>query len=123
MHELLQIPGLGDIQGKQYGKVLLATIVKGQAAPLPEHAPAPERLEQGLERAVQQRYDALRQWRSQVAEQRGVQPEIVFSNTILLAIAQRLPQSEKELIEIPEIGPWKARTYGPAILATLHGKG
>ena len=123
LHELLQIPGLGDIQGKQYGKVLLATIVKGQAAPLPEHAPAPERLEQGLERAVQQRYDALRQWRSQAAEQRGVQPEIVFSNTILLAIAQRLPQSEKELIEIPEIGPWKARTYGPAILATLHGKG
>ena len=72
---------------------------------------------------MQQRYDALRQWRSQVAEARGVQPEIVFSNTILLAIAQRLPQSETELIEIPEIGPWKAHTYGPAILATLHGKG
>lgn len=123
LYELKQIPGLGEIQIKQYGKLLLTTIARGQAALPPEHIPLPERSEQVLERAVQHRYDALRQWRSQVAEQRGVAPEIVFSNTILLAIAQRLPQSTAELLEIPEIGPWKARTYGPPILAMLHRQG
>lgn len=122
LHELKQLPGLGDLHTKQYGKALLAAIARGRIAPLPEWPSATERSEQALEKPVQHRYDALRQWRSQAAEQRGVTPEIVFSNSILLSIAQRMPTSETELLEIPEIGPWKARTYGPAILATLHGR-
>ncbi len=121
--QLKQIPGLGEVQLKQYGKTILATIARGQAAPRPEQPPAAERGEQTLERAVQQRYDLLRHWRSQAAEARGVAPEIVFSNSILLTIAQRMPHTAAELLEIPEIGPWKAATYGPAILATLQRKG
>ena len=64
-------------------------------------------------------YDNLRQWRSTVARNRGVAPDLVFSNDILLEIAKRQPQTEAELQTIPQIGPWKAKTYGPAVLDVL----
>jgi len=115
---LTEIDGLGERQIKQYGSILLETIADGQHLPIPE-APTSDRHEQ-LEKSVQQRYDALRQWRTSTASKRGVAPEIIFSNSILLALAQRMPQSEAEILEIPEIGPWKAKTYGGAILKTLR---
>jgi ribonuclease D len=118
LQELAQISGLGEQQIRQYGKTILATIAEGRQRPMPE-PPATDRQDQ-LEKAVQQRYDALRQWRTNTAEQRGVAPEIVFSNSILLMLAQRMPQSEAEILEIAEIGPWKAQTYSRAILNTLH---
>ncbi len=120
IQELAQVDGLGEKQIQQYGKVLLATIVDGQNRPMPE-LPTSDRHEQ-LEKVVQHRYDALRQWRTGMAEKRGVAPEIIFSNSILLSLAQRMPQSEREMLEIPEIGPWKAKTYSGAVLKTLQNK-
>ncbi len=118
LQELTQIPGLGEQQVRQYGKTILATIAEGRQRPMPELPPT-DRQDQ-LEKAVQQRYDALRQWRTSAAEQRGVAPEIVFNNSILLTLAQRMPNSEAEILEIAEIGPWKAQMYSRAILNTLH---
>lgn len=115
---LAKADGVGAQTTKQYGKALLATVAEGQTRPLPE-LPTNDRQDHP-EKAVQQRYDALRQWRTSVAEARGVAPDIVFSNSILLTLAQRMPNTEAELQEIAEIGPWKARTYGAAILRTLH---
>jgi ribonuclease D len=112
------VDGVGAQTVKQYGKAILATIAEGRTRPLPE-LPTHDRQDHP-EKAVQQRYDALRQWRTSVAEARGVAPDIIFSNSILLTLAQRMPATQAELLEIPEIGPWKAQTYGAAILRTLH---
>lgn len=120
IQELAQVDGLGTKQIQQYGKALLAAIADGQNRPMPE---PPTHDRQELEKVVQRRYDALRQWRTNVAERRGVTPEIIFSNSILLSLAQRMPRSEAEILEIPEIGPWKAKTYSEAILKTLQNKG
>ncbi len=117
--DLTQIEGLGEKQIQQYGNALLAAVADGQQRPVPE-TPSNER--QDLEKAVQRRYDTLRQWRTSMAEKRGVTPEIIFSNSILLSLAQRMPHSEAEILEIPEIGPWKAKTYSDAILKMLHNK-
>lgn len=118
VNDLDQIGGLGQQQIRQYGKALLATIADAQTHPVPEQPPV-ERSD-AIEKPVQHRYDHLRQWRTEVATERGVAPEIIFSNNILLAIAQQMPHTKAELLEIPEVGPWKAETYGDAILQMLH---
>jgi len=116
---MAKVHGFGSKLAKQYGKQLIQVIQQGQQQPLPELPETILRPEQMLAKPVQHRYEALRHWRTDTAEKRGVQPDIVFNNSTLLAIAQMEPQSEEEILTIPEIGPWKARTYGPAILATL----
>lgn len=115
-----KLSGFGPKIAKQYGKALIATIQHGQQQPMPPLPESTLRPEQLVAKPVQHRFDALRQWRTAVAEKRGVQPDIVFTNTTLLAIAQMDPKAVEELQAIPEIGPWKARTYGPAILTTLR---
>lgn len=117
LDELTQIDGLGQQQIRQHGEAILAAIAQGRQLP-PPAPPANDRYEP-IEKPVQHRYDNLRQWRTNVAAERGVAPEIIFSNSILMAIAQQMPTSEDELLQIPEIGPWKAQTYGAAILKTL----
>ena len=57
---------------------------------------------------------------SPVADARGVTPDIIFTNETLLDIAQRAPQTEAELLAIPAIGAWKARTYGPDLFRIVH---
>ena len=117
---LAQLPGFGPKALAQYGRHLLRVIQQGQQQPLPAPPEANLRPEQMVAKSVQNRYEALRHWRTDTAEKRGVQPDIVFSNSTLLVIAQLDPQSEEEVLRIPEVGPWKARTYAPAILATLR---
>lgn len=117
---LAKVPGFGAKTAKQSSKQLLEIIQRGQQRPLPTPPETTLRPEQMAPKSVQSRYEALRHWRTAVAEKRGVQPDIVFNNSTLLAIAQMEPRSEEEILTIPEIGPWKARTYGPAILATLR---
>ncbi len=117
---MAQLPGLGGKATAQYGRQILRVIQQGQRKPLPALPESTLRPEQMVAKSVQNRYEALRHWRTDTAEKRGVQPDIVFSNSTLLAIAQLDPQSEADLLRVPEVGPWKARTYAAAILATLR---
>jgi ribonuclease D len=73
-----------------------------------------------LDRPALARFEALRRWRAKTAEARGVAPDVIFSNDILLAIAQQAPRSQAELQAIVDIGPWKAKTYGPDILQIVN---
>ena len=115
-----RLQGFGPRIAKQYGKTLITTIQHGQQQPMPAPPETTLRPEQLVAKPVLNRYEALRHWRTEVAEKRGVQPDLVFTNTTLLTIAQMEPTAVEELLTIPEIGPWKARTYGSAILATLR---
>jgi ribonuclease D len=110
--DLANISGLSDHQLRRFGEELLQAVQRGQERPLPELPDRNGRNEPELDEEVLERYDALRRWRTNTAEKRGVDPDIVFSNDILLAIAQEAPQSVAELESMPAIGPWKARTYG-----------
>jgi ribonuclease D len=124
LHDLRKIRGLGNTQVGRYGRDIVRVIREGQKRPPPASPSSRERSGSIPEKLVLDRYDALRQWRTHQANNRGVDPDIVFSNDTLLSIAKRAPTSESALQEIPEIGPWKARTYGPDVLAILaeHGE-
>ena len=120
--QLQQITGWNEQQRAQHGQALLDTLAEGQRRPLPAPPEFKLRPEQMLDKYALNRYDALRRWRSHVAEARGVALEIVFNNNTLLELAQRAPQTETAILEIPEINPWKAKTYGPELIALLHKK-
>ncbi|MBI3958990.1 MAG: HRDC domain-containing protein [Chloroflexi bacterium] len=118
--ELVAIRGFGDHQASRFGREVLEAVRHGQrrpAPPFPESTVRPEQLLSSAERA---RYDVLRQWRTETATARGVDPDIVFNNDTLLQIATQQPSSLAELQQIAAIGPWKARTYGPAVLALVN---
>ena len=115
--ELSNINGFNDRQVSRLGREVLKAVRLGQsrpAPPLPEPTVRPEQLLSNSERA---RYDVLRQWRTEVATARGVDPDIVFNNDTLLQIATKQPDSIEALQQIAAIGPWKAGAYGAAVLA------
>ena len=120
LNQLKQSNELSEQQLARYGKTLLTVIAEGRQRPLPAYPESKLRPEQLLDKPALNRYEALRRWRTQVAEARGVALEIIFNNNTLLELAQRAPRNETEIGEIPEIGPWKTKTYGPELLAVLH---
>jgi ribonuclease D len=118
--ELQRISGLSSHQVDRFGRDLLQAVERGKRRPLPELPPPNPRPEFLLSKADQRIFQSLRQWRSQTAEERSVDPDIIFSNDILLQIVEKKPRTLAELQEIPAIGAWKAETYGPAILRLLE---
>lgn len=117
--ELQNVHGLGAVEARRYGPALLTAITEGRQRPLPELPEPTLRPEQLLDRQMLACYDALRGWRAKVAENRGVAPDIVFTNDVLLEIVKRLPRTPDDLLQIDAIGPWKARTYGPEVVRLL----
>jgi len=117
--DLADIREIGETQAARYGSTLLTVVAEGLARPLPPPPPFVPRPEALMDRTVQARFELLRKWRSAKAKARGVMPDIVFTNSILLEIAQLNPRSSSQLGKISEVGPWKVRTYGPEILALL----
>lgn len=118
--ELVRIDGLSTLQIHRYGSELLDTIRASQGQPLPPFPSGDGRSELLLDKAIQQRYDDLRRWRTETAVARGVDADIVLPNSTLLAIAQQNPVSAEALRSIAGLTPWKIQSYAPPILAVLH---
>jgi hypothetical protein len=62
-------------------------------------------------------YERLRDWRLALATEQHVPGYIIANNKTLEEIAKRKPQTEKDLIKVPGLGPKKIETYGTDILA------
>ncbi len=116
---LESIPQLGGWQIERFGRELLAAVQKGELQD-PPRRPSPVRKAEALRTAAGRRqFDQLRRWRTETATERGVDPDIVFSNDTLLRIAACQPASVDDLLEIPTVSPWKAQAYGQALLRVL----
>ena len=114
--EIQEVRSLSGSEIQRYGGAILQAVRDGKTRPLPALPEPTPRPEQWLDKVVLDRYDGLRNWRSKTAAARGVAPEIVFTNDILLEVAKRQPRTLEELREIDAIGPWKAKTYGADLL-------
>jgi len=66
-------------------------------------------------------YGRLREWRLAAAAAQSVPAYVVFTDATLIALAERRPQSEADLIGIAGIGPHKLSRYGDAVLALVAG--
>ncbi|MGB4069284.1 MAG: ATP-dependent DNA helicase RecQ [Nitrospira sp.] len=66
--------------------------------------------------------ERLRQLRSELAEEEGVAPFLIFHDKTLKAIAGYKPGTPAALLEIPGIGEMKAERYGRRVLAVVNGE-
>ena len=65
--------------------------------------------------------ERLRQLRTELAEEEGVAPFLIFHDKTLKAIAGSKPDTHSALLEIPGIGEMKAARYGRRVLAVVGG--
>jgi ATP-dependent DNA helicase RecQ len=76
-----------------------------------------------LDAAAQQRYEALRAWRAEVARAHNLPAYVIFHDATLAAIAQQAPASLDDLQGISGIGVAKLEKYGDAVLAVCEAQG
>ncbi|MEP6971870.1 MAG: RQC domain-containing protein, partial [Betaproteobacteria bacterium] len=72
-----------------------------------------------LDATAQQRYEALREWRAEVARQHNLPAYVIFHDATLAAIAQRAPHSLDDLQGISGIGARKLEAYGDEVLRVV----
>jgi ATP-dependent DNA helicase RecQ len=82
-------------------------------SPLPTAVPSPD----------SPLFEELKKLRRRLADERGVPAYVIFSDATLLAMADRRPTNDAELLSISGIGPKKLATYGDAFLEAIGGAG
>jgi ribonuclease D len=115
---LIGLNGLKPHHVRRYGAHILRAVERGMHARLPRRPARPPRRPD----AEMVRFKALRAWRMQTAENRGVESDVIVSNAALWALAEQNPRTLDALERIEELGPWKRKTYGRAILEVLAGE-
>jgi ribonuclease D len=116
--ELIDVDNLKPYHVRRYGERILEAIKQGMRARLPQSPPPPPR-HSDTEVA---RFQVLRAWRKRVAAKRGVDNDVIVSNAVLWALAERNPHTIDDLGHIEGLGPWKRSNYGPQILRILHSQ-
>jgi ATP-dependent DNA helicase RecQ len=72
-----------------------------------------------LDAAARARFERLRTVRLELARERGWRAFRVLGDATLMEVARRCPQTMRELLDVPGIGPAKAAEFGEALLAEL----
>jgi ATP-dependent DNA helicase RecQ len=88
---------------------------KGSASGAAKPAPI------ALDDAGQQRYDALKAWRAEVAKSHNLPAYVIFHDATLAAIAQAEPHDLAALQGIAGIGSKKLEAYGDEVLRVVAG--
>jgi ATP-dependent DNA helicase RecQ len=102
---------LEQVEGQQFARSVQKPRRSSAAlAGIPEAMP-PDR----------QLVERLRQLRSELAEEEGVAPFLIFHDKTLKAIAGYKPGTTAALLDIPGIGERKAERYGRRVLAVVNG--
>jgi ribonuclease D len=114
--ELHNIDNIGEWQVRRYGRQLLRLVELGGKQPPPKR-----KRKRRQPDAVLARYDRLRQWRKQRADTRKVASDVIISREAMWDLAAINPQDTASLSHIETMGDWQRATYGPEILAVLHG--
>lgn len=65
-------------------------------------------------------FQRLREIRKQLADQEGVPPYIIFSDSTLQDMARRLPRTMEEMLQIKGVGDAKLQKYGALFLKELQ---
>jgi superfamily II DNA helicase RecQ len=113
---MTRIKGVTPRWFRQYGKAMLAAIDTGRHAPLPK---APSR-SRAAPPPVMERYTALREWRKQRANKRGVDSDVIISKNVLWVLAEAAPKSLADMQGIVGLGPWRLSNYGTELLEVLQ---
>jgi ATP-dependent DNA helicase RecQ len=100
------------LRGEMVLAVRVDTATPVEAAPRARHAELPPELES--------LWQALRDCRRRLAEQRGIAPFMVFHDATLRAMAIEQPRNASELLQISGVGQGKLDNYGEAFLEVIR---
>ncbi|MFC5646443.1 HRDC domain-containing protein, partial [Kitasatospora cinereorecta] len=67
-------------------------------------------------------YERLRSWRASKAKEQGAPAYVVFTDATLMAIAEEVPGSTRELAMISGVGAMKLDKYGSDVLLLCAGE-
>lgn len=100
-------------QVRRFGSSILGAL----RAPA-ERLPSPPKSERPPD-DVLERYQTLKAWRKEKAIKRGVDSDVILPNATLWELANQPPDTLRDLLEVPGIGPWRQQSYGPDILRLM----
>ncbi|GAB4424688.1 MAG: ribonuclease D [Anaerolineae bacterium] len=116
--DLNRIKGLGRKFLFHNAQDVLNAVAAGQAAEPP--SPSSNRNHHRPDNSTLARYESLRQWRNDLAAERGVEPDVIINNQTLMDIARYNPKSLRKLTQLGLLGDWQRETYGKALLTVLR---
>lgn len=121
--ELRRMRGIHRGMSVEHFERLLAAVHEGRQAsalPLPRVPRTGAVAGQPLTPEQEGLFDALRAWRAQRAEQRGVHVARVATNVLLAEIARRSPTTLPALAAVAGMEDWRLREYGAELLDVLR---
>lgn len=115
LEDLHHVPALSPHLIQKEGTAILDAVARGRRA----KPPRPPVRNQSYDPLVQQRYEALHEWRKKRAAERGVESDVIVPREALWALARLAPSRLEDLDAIPGLGPWRRAAYGAEMLAVL----
>lgn len=116
---LKKVRGMSPYLFRKFGKELLREVEKGgEAAPVEKPPKRPKK--EAWDGDTMRRYEALREWRKEVAEKRGVNPVVILPTEDVRLLSQAPAVNPEE----PDgwldcVSEYKREAYGEEILAIL----
>ncbi|WP_128976529.1 ATP-dependent DNA helicase UvrD2 [Streptomyces roseicoloratus] len=108
-------PGRRKRRGPVRCRVCGTTLTEAGEMKLMRCEDCPSDMDEGL-------YERLRDWRMEQARRLGQPPYCVFTDKTLMAIAERVPASDGELVTIAGVGVRKLDRFGADVLAICAGE-
>lgn len=102
--------GLSPKQIRLWGSEILEAVKRGAVAPLVEREPVKRPNDRTLKRL-----ERLKNWRKKVAQEMGVESDIVLPKVYLNSLAEDPPKSLQELESIMRESPTRFKKYGEQI--------
>jgi ribonuclease D len=106
--------GITERIAGRWGRAMLQAVDQGKG----RKPPVPGR-NSHLDEQAQARLEAIRKWRKQRADARGVESDVIVSRDTMFRIARQAPRTLSALGEISGLGPYRLGKYGEEILALI----
>ena len=111
---------LSPRQISMYGRKLIQTI-NGAMQILPKNLPAyPRKKSPKVPLVVAGRVKALKQWRDAKASRLEIDPALIFTKSLISAIALQKPSKVSDLAAIQELKNWQRKEFGRDIVQLMN---
>ena len=115
---LAKVKGMTPYLLRRFGGALAAALARGRTAEIPVEPPRTNLRRSNKERRL---FEALRQWRKEIAAAEAVEPVVILDTTSLMEIARAAAAEEAD--PLAKLSELKLRRYGESLKKLLRPKG
>jgi len=108
--------GMSEKQIRLWGGPVIEAVLRGAERPLVKRRPAVRPSD-----AVAVRLDKLKNWRKTVAQQMGVESDVILPKPFVQLLAERAPHTAPDLEVLMAPLPWRYQQFGGQLLTLLGG--